>query len=372
MIVGGDAIRLLAGGAALMVACLGIAAVGGLRPSDLVDSVLTAQKLPQLFVLPAQVGIPDVLWAALSLAAAGGILLARLGARASPAIPAFLRMAVGAFTLLSVLLLPSWYFVLALALAWVAVLPPVGDHQNPTDSLARLLLPALAVMETLQAYPVAGTQQWLAALLLVPVGAITFNDGLRQLQGWAAARQNPSFLKVAASLAPGALIVTVAVWPLFAYYAASAYASGQPLGLPGASLMRLPPEQSSALQSLTRAIDQDCTSLITLPRMPSLYLWTGRAGIAQLNDGIWIFSLDASQQQSIVSRIQGRPGVCVVLSQAVLNFEAEGRPVPRRPLVDYIDTTFQPEATFGIYELLVETTSVDRAFRGYGLQPLAA
>jgi hypothetical protein len=354
MIVGGDAIRLLAGGAALMVACLGIAAVGGLRPFDLVDSVLTAQKLPQLFVLPAQVGIPDVLWAALSLAAAGGILLARLGARASPAIPAFLRIAVGAFTLLSVLLLPSWYFVLALALAWVAVLPPVGDHQNPTDSLARLLLPALAVMETLQAYPVAGTQQWLAALLLVPVGAITFNDGLRQLQGWAAAHQNPSFLKVAASLAPGALIVTVAVWPLFAYYAASAYASGQPLGLPGASLMRLPPEQSSALQSLTRAIDQDCTSLITLPRMPSLYLWTGRAGIAQLNDGIWIFSLDASQQQSIVSRIQGQPGVCVVLSQAVLNFEAEGRPVPRRPLVDYIDTNFQPEATFGIYELLVK------------------
>lgn len=353
-IAGTGVIWLIAGGAALTVACLGIAAVGGLRPSDLVDAVASAQKLPQLFVLPANVSVPDVLWAALSLAAAGGILLARLGVRASLAIPAFLRIAAGAFTLFAVLLLPSWYFVLALPLAWVAVLPPPRDHENPTDSMARFLLPALAVMETLQVYPVAGTQQWLAALLLVPVGAITFNDGLRQLQGWAAARHNQSFLKVAASLAPGALIVTFAVWPLFAYYAASAYASGQPLGLAGAGLMRLPPDQASALQSLTRAIDQDCTSLITLPRMPSLNLWTGRAGIAQLNDGIWIFSLDAAQQQSIVSQVQGRPGMCVVISQAVLNFEAEGRPVPRRPLVDYIDTNFQPEATFGIYELLVK------------------
>lgn len=348
-----DAARLIAGGAAVTIACLGIAIAGGMRLFDVVDSVANALRLPQLFVLPAQVSIPDVVWAALSLAVAGGILLGRFGARASPAIPAVLRIAAGAFTWLSVLVLPSPFFLFALPLAWVAALPPAGDHENPTDPGARLLLAALAVMETLQAYPIAGTQLWLAALTLVPVGAITFNDGLRQLRAWAATRQSQSFLKVAASLGPGALIVNIAVWPLFVYLAASAYASGEPLGLPGAGLMRLPPAQASALQSLVRAIDQDCANFITMPRMPSLYLWTGREDFTQLNKGVWMFSLSAADQQSVVSQIRDQPGLCVVYSQTEVDFWAEGRPVPRRPLVEYIDTAFEPAATFGIYELLV-------------------
>jgi hypothetical protein len=348
-----EAVLLIAGGAALTIACLAIAAVGGMRPADLVDSVTGALKFPQLFVLPAVVGIPHVLWAALSLAVVGEILWRRFGARASPAIPAFLRIGVGAFTALSVLLLPLWWFMLAFPLAWVAVLPPAGDTENPTDPTARLLLAALAVIDCLYLYPVAGTQQWVAALPLVPVSAITFNDGLRQLRAWAATRQSRSFLKVAASLAPGALIVTVAAWPVFIFFAGSAYASGQPLGLPGTELMRLPPAQVSDLQSLARAIDQNCTNLITLPRLPSLYLWTGRPGPSQLNSGIWVFSLDASQQQSIVSEIRDQPGLCVVRSQAELDFWAQGRQIPDRPLVEYIDTAFEPAGKFGIYELLV-------------------
>ncbi|HEY4889602.1 MAG TPA: hypothetical protein VIJ58_13665 [Candidatus Dormibacteraeota bacterium] len=192
-----EALELVAGGAGVTIACLAIAAVGGMRPSDLVDSVAGALKLPQLFVLPAVVGIPHVVWAALSLAAAVGLLLRRYGARASPAIPAFLRIAAGAFAALSVLFLPLPWFMLAFPLAWLAVLPPAGDLENPTDPIARLLLAALAVIGCLELYPVAGTQEWLAAWPLVPVSAITFNDGLRQLRAWAATRQSRSFLKVA-------------------------------------------------------------------------------------------------------------------------------------------------------------------------------
>jgi hypothetical protein len=233
---------------------------------------------------------------------------------------------------------------------WVAVLAPAGDHENPTDPSARLLLAALAVMETMMAYPVAGTQVWVAAATLVPVGAITFNDGLRQLRAWAASRQSRSFLTVATYLSPGALMVSVAVWPLFVFYAASAYATGQPLGLPGTGLIRVPQSQASSLQSLVRAIDQDCAGLVTMPGLPSLYLWTGRGGTSQLDP--WMFSLDAAQQQSLVSQIRDQPGLCVVKSPALVDFWAAGRPVPRRPLVVYIDTAFEPVGAFGIYELL--------------------
>jgi hypothetical protein len=346
-----EVVWLIAGGAGVMIGSLGIAAIGGLRPSDLVASVLSAVKLPQVNTLPFPVDIPDVVWAALCLVAGAGILLGRIGSRISPAIPAFLRVAVGAFTLLSVLLVPSYYLVLALPLLWVAVLPPAGDHENPTEPSARLLLAALAVMEILSAYPVASTQLWVAAAILVPAGAVIFNDGLRQLRAWAASRQSRSLLTVANSLSPGALIVSVAVWPVLVFYAASAYAAGQPLGLPGTELVRVSPVKASVLQALVHAIDLGCAGVITMPGMPSLNLWSGRGGISQLNP--WMFSLDATQQQAVVNQIRDQPRMCVVISPDLVDYWAAGRPVPRRPLVEYIDTAFEPVAAFGIYELLM-------------------
>lgn len=355
-----DAVLLVAGGAAVVLVCLGVAAAGGMRVSDLVGSVSAALMLAQLLLIPATVGIPNVAWAALSLFAGAGILLLRFGARSSPAVPALARVAAGAFTWLCVLLLPWPYSLYAVPLAWVAVVPPAGDGQTPTDAFARVLLPALAVMETLQAYPVAGTQLWIAAMTLVPVGAIALNDGMRQLRAAAAAAPSPWMSTVARRLGPGALIVNVAVWPVFVYFAAAAYILGQPLGLPGTELMRVPPSQASSLQSLVRAIDRDCTTLVTMPRLSSLYVWTGESGFSERSTGVWIFSLDASEQQSVVSQIQGQPSVCVVRSPGLVDFWAGGRPIPQRPLVEYIDANFQSCATFGIYELLVPRASADR------------
>jgi hypothetical protein len=145
-------------------------------------------------------------------------------------------------------------------------------------------------------------------------------------------------------------MVSVAIWPVFVFYAASAYATGEPLGLPGTELIRVPQWQASSLQSLVHAIDQHCTGLVTMPGLPSLYLWTGRHGISQLDP--WMFSLDAAQQQAVVSQIQDQPGLCVVKSPALVDLWAAGRPVPRLPLVAYIDDQFEPVGAFGLYELL--------------------
>ena len=87
-----------------------------------------------------------------------------------------------------------------------------------------------------------------------------------------------------------------------------------------------------------------------MPGLPSLYLWSGRRGPSQIDP--WMFSLDAAQQQSVVSQIRNEQGLCAVKSPAVVDFWALGRRVPRRPLVVYIDSAFEPVATYGIYELL--------------------
>jgi hypothetical protein len=263
--------------------------------------------------------------------------------------PAVLRIAAGAFTLGSLLLVPWPLF----PLAWVAVLRPPGAKDGSPGLTARVLLAALAVMESLQVYPVGGTQKWIAALVLVPVGAIIFNDGLRQFQGWAAGQPNRAVGMVADWLAPAALIVNIPFALLFVYVAGSAYASGQSLGLRGTDLIKLPPTQASELRSLAQAIDQNCGEMITMPRMSSLSLWTGREGFSALNPGLWQLTLDSSGQRAIVDKIRDQPRICVVRNQFVLDWEAQGRPIARRPLVEFINTEFVPAATFGDYELLI-------------------
>jgi hypothetical protein len=106
------------------------------------------------------------------------------------------------------------------------------------------------------------------------------------------------------------------------------------------------------LRALVAAINQDCSSFITYPGMTSFYLWTGQAPPVPLYAGVWMFVLDSAAQQSVVDQLTGVPRLCVVKDQSVIDFWAEGRPVPNRPLAEYIDAGFLRSGLYGDYELL--------------------
>src|SRR5260221_4690105 len=111
-----------------------------------------------------------VVGAALALAAC----IAYSRVRAPDSTADLFRIGAGLFILLSILLLPSSLWLLGLSLAWIAT----RARRDEPNQYVRLLLPALAVLESLHAYPVAGTQLSLAALLMIPVGAVVFHDGI--------------------------------------------------------------------------------------------------------------------------------------------------------------------------------------------------
>jgi hypothetical protein len=242
--------------------------------------------------------------------------------------------------------------MLAVSLAWIAALPPPDDRPSPTDSYARLLLPALALMECLQAYPIAGTQLSIATLSVVLVGAVILNDGLTQVRSWAGRRNTHRIVAVARFVPVTALTLSVAATGLWALLAAETYEAASPLGLTGAQLLRVSPAQQAALQSVSVGVRQKCTSFITMPAMPSLYLWAGQDAPAPLFATDWIFNLDSVQQQSIVDQVRTLPGVCVVRNNDVVAFWAEGRSVPRGPLIDFIESNFAVSSTYGDYEVL--------------------
>ncbi len=314
---------------------LAVALAGGTHVADIWNGlVVRSVQFSQLFTWPVDANPVVVLGAAVSLAAC--VAYSRL--RVSDSTTDLVRIGAGLFILLSILLLPSSLWLLGLSLAWIAT----GTRRDEPNQYVRLLLPALAVLESLHAYPVAGTQLSLAALLMIPVGAVVLNDGITGVRARGAAR-----------VAPAALILATAVLALEGFLAGSQYTAGSPSGLRGAELVRMQARQAAQLRQLVAAIDSDCSSFITFPGMNSIYIWTGQEPPSDLRYGVWWLTPDPVDQQAVVRQLEGRSRLCVVKNQTLIDFWAQGRQVPPQPVVDFIDASFMPSATFGDYELLV-------------------
>ncbi len=326
---------LILGGVTAAALTLAVALAGGTHVADIWNGlVVRSVQFSQLFTWPVDANPVVVLGAALSLAAC--VVYSRV--RVSDSTADLVRIGAGLFILLSILLLPSSLWLLGLSLAWIAT----RARRDEPNQYVRLLLPALAVLESLQAYPVAGTQLSLAALLLIPVGAVVLNDGISGVRARGAAR-----------IGSVALIVATAVLALDGFLAGSHFAAGSPSGLQGAELVRMPSKQAAQLRQLVAAIDNDCSSFITFPGMNSMYIWTGQEPPSDLRYGVWWLTPDPVDQQGVVQQLEGRSRLCVVKNQTLIDFWTQGRQVPSRPVVNFIDASFMPSATFGDYELLV-------------------
>jgi hypothetical protein len=341
---------LAAGGTAVLAVCLGIALAGGNGAAQLWDGlVVSSVKFPGIFVLPAGVQPISVYWAALAFAVAIGVSTRYAAAAAHPAFGIF-RVLVGAVTWLVVLRQPTSLFLLVLPLAWLAAVPLQKVSTDSAGGYARAFLPMLAVMGSLQAYPVAGTQLAVASSALVPVGAIILNDGIRQLRSAGVPR---ALREIARWVAPGELLVNVAAFGFVALAATQLFQSETPLALPGSQALRVSRAEAVDLRSLVAAIDRQCSSFITFPGMDSLYVWTDQEPPTDMRYGLWWLSLDSSHQETIVQQLQNQSRLCVVKNQSVNDFWAQGRPIPQRPLVTFIDQNFVDAGSFGDYQLLV-------------------
>jgi hypothetical protein len=345
---------IVAGGAVLAVACFGVALAGGTRPIDVWNGLVVAPlRFPQLFTFPISLNAGYLLVAAVSFSA---VLAFRL--RPTIAVPAtaagLVRVGVGLFTWLSILLLPSSIFLLALPLAWVATQAPDDEGRDPVGPYCRLLLPALAVLETLQAYPIAGSQLSIAALGLVPIGVITLGDGIRQLRMIAGRGVT---MKGVGLVAPAAAVLTTVVFLVFALTVTAGFKTGTPLGVRGAESVRLPAQRAAQVRQLVSAVNRDCSSFVTFPGMNSFYIWTAQDPPTPVRVEVWWLVLDSNQQQSLVQQLSSKPRMCVIKNQRMIEMWAAGRQVPRTPLVDFIDRRFVYGGSYGDYELLVSARS---------------
>jgi hypothetical protein len=249
------------------------------------------------------------------------------------------------------------FSTLSLPLVWVAAVPrtmnaPAGGM------LARWLLASLAVMQTLQAYPVAGSQIGWGTFLLVPCGGVCLADGLRDCARWSERLARPTLVRAAAWAFMAACLVWVIhsalLLPSLSFTAR--YRGGVPMEVPGAERVRAPVTTAATYRWLADEIDRRCETFITLPGMNSLYLFTGREPPTMLNATAWMQLFDDARQEHVVRQVEAIPGLCVVRNQRLVSFWTRK---PRNgPLERYIAERFRTVASHGDYDIMMRNDSV--------------
>jgi hypothetical protein len=352
----------LAAAAAILLAILG----AGTSVSGLFDG-LVEQPLRQVDAFSIPLIQSDRIFPldALALAGALGYWYVARG-RPSAAMPAWggglslLSVVVGVELALSTIgkAVPfdaadvAAYQLSLLGFAWVALIPAPGGREG-SAAFARLLLPPLAVMQALHAYPVAGSQLNWSAFLLVPVGAICVANGVRGLStalGDGRERRAALALGFVAALTLTLFVAdTTLRKPLRDYRAA--YDAAVPLDLPGARSIRVGEDEAVLYRQLSKAIDANCSTFVMLPGMNSFYFWADRQPPTGYNATGWPTLFDASDQRRVIADTRAIEDLCLLENPALAGGWSAGATADG-PLLRYLADGFEPIGEGGDYRLL--------------------
>jgi hypothetical protein len=356
---------LVVGFATATLSILAVAVVTGSGPDDLLNGiVLDPLHHPSLFNIPFLLADRYLVFDVMALAVCATVLWINASPRYRMSTVLLVRSVTGVVAGLLIAITAAggdlpWVSdgmsvrgLWPLALAWVALLPT--PRANPAMELSRRLMPVLAVLASLHAYPVAGAQVEFSSFLLVPVAAISFHNGITGLARLVSGRSWRPLRIVAATAAAGAAVLLVSATILQPLSdARQRYSDGMAFAVDGADRMRLPANQVAAMNETTTTLRRNCDSFLSLPGFNSFYFWTGLKPPTYLNVGAWMFFLDDEKQRRVVDSAERIDRLCVIRwpDQAVA--WNQGQPLPETPLLRYISREFEPLRNIYDYEVLV-------------------
>jgi hypothetical protein len=306
-----------------------------------------------LWYAPVSLTAKWLCWAFSGMAAAGWVAFSRKnsGSWSSKCLfPIKLLYGLGVIAALF-LVNASQLFAFATPFCWL-VLYPLPENGVSRLVFPRTLLCTTAVLQTLYAYPVAGSQIVFIRILLMVVGVICVDD----FWLWFAAEYDFGFrqhwlLRIAGSVA---LFYLLFGYAHMAYVQRKSYNSLPALNLAGASRIHLSDRQARDYQWLTRSSVSYCDILIGLPNIPSLNFWAGLDPPGRLNVDAWMMVLSDKEQLDIELELSKHPNACAIYNPEILGFwNRNGRDMSGLPLVRYIHDEFKPVGTMDNFVFLV-------------------
>lgn len=244
-------------------------------------------------------------------------------------------------------------------LVWVVMLPSRPEPWPVEMLFPRAVVTLCAASHLLIGYPVGGSQQYWATLLLVPAAIVGVADAVSPLAArWRAPLRLP---------AEAAFVVLVVLffYPRFGAQQlrdrVDRYRARVSLALPGANRIRLSTEEVQLYRTVTSAIERNCDTFVSMPGFNSFYFWTRQNPPTGLNAGAWMTLFDDRTQQRIVDRLAEHESACVIYNPVVTEEWVQGRNIERGPLVRYIRGSFHTVQTIGDFELMVRNERVWRS-----------
>ena len=342
--------------AALVILTLTL--LSGTSMSALVNSVILRPiRFPTVFSVPWRLPDFGVVIGEVSLTAA--LIAAILSPAHRARLSVGLKIAFGVLTAGAMIRGGPSYMMAVAPLVWVTLLPPQSEPWNVAALFPRAVLCLSAATQLLIGYPVAGSQQYWATLLLVPAAIINLADAGAVLFG----RLNLSVRR----LVEPALLALV-VWFYYPRFGPSQlealltrYQALVPLDLAGASRLRLQEPEVRVYRDIVASIEQNCDTFVSMPGFNSFYFWARQSPPTGFNTGPWMTLFDSGLQQQIVDRLAEHQSACVIHNRIVSEEWVQGRNIDRGPLVQYIRTSFRTVRTIGDFDLMVRS---DRAWPG--------
>jgi hypothetical protein len=242
------------------------------------------------------------------------------------------------------------YQLSMLPFVWVALAATTSEEESGPFAFARVLLPALAALQGLHGYPVAGSQTLLSVVLVIPVGALAVANGVRGLRSLVTVDPDRVAL-----FGFGALLTVVVAWFVVVTFlrdpfhqSRGVYHTTYALNLPGAHDMHLFNEEEVVLyEDVAHAIDENCEHTQMEPGMDSFYLWTEQEPPSLTATG-WETLFDDGLQEKVIRDIAPLEGLCLLRN----NERAAGWGLGEGPLVKYLEHGFTLIGKWGEYELL--------------------
>ncbi len=218
------------------------------------------------------------------------------------------------------------------------------------EVLDRWPLALLAVVVSLQIYPVAGSQVNFSAFWFPAIALVALHDGGRVL---ADVVRLPWRLERA--LAPVGALVLLAFHPFYPLVPEWMDDWGKfvPLGLPGTGPIRLPEADVATQRWLAANLRANGSTFLGDPGLDSLYIWTGMEPPVPFYSHMWMVQTPIERQVPVAAAISGRKDVCVVRNREILETWLQGRKLAPSPILDAIESGFEVAGKTRGYELLV-------------------
>lgn len=258
---------------------------------------------------------------------------------------------VGVFYVVLSLTLPlnTHAFAMSFALSsiWWFVFPLGGDQASQP---ARAWLALLLVPQALHAFPVAGSQISWGTFLWIPLAAIGVSDATRLLAPLAAPRYRQ---RLVTSFAAMLILTLIANCGYYAWLGVKRIRTSDSLGLPGASLIRVPESFSTTLRVLAQNASAHADLLFSLPGLHSFHLWTDVPPPTTMNATHWFTLLPLKEQEAIRTRLEAAPRACLIVQRNVYDFLVRSGIATESPLTVWLKANYEPAFTIETYEFWV-------------------